>query len=72
MAANKQGFAIQIDILPCPLCGKTDVETKRDELAGKVFLRCLSCSMESKRYKTLTQAIRSWNKASIHAERTRA
>lgn len=64
--ANKQMSSMETNTLMCASCGKTNTEIKRDAASGTVFVHCLSCGMEGKKYPTEFQAIRSWNKAALH------
>lgn len=71
MSKNKEVSSLDVDILLCASCGKINAETRRDEVAGTVFIHCLSCGMESKKYPTEFQAIRSWNKTALHVMKKR-
>lgn len=66
MSGNQKSFN-ETDALPCSSCWKTNIEVRRDEKAGTVYIHCLSCGMNGKGYLTEFQAIRSWNKAALHA-----
>lgn len=51
--------ADQVQVLPCPFCGSSDLRPEGQRLQASV--ECLSCGAEGQICRTLPEAITAWN-----------